>query len=60
MQNRLTTRGRDSSQEIHKRLNKAQEEMSHMSEYDHIVVNEDLDKALEQIKKIVTGKKNLK
>ena len=36
-------------------MGKAVDEMSHWAEYDYIVVNDDLDKAVEQISAILTA-----
>jgi guanylate kinase len=50
---RLKGRGQDSHQVIHKRMTQAEEEMSHFLEYDYIVINDQFDEALEQLKAIV-------
>lgn len=50
---RLKGRGQDSDQVIHKRMTQAEEEMSHFLEYDYIVINDQFDEALEQLKAIV-------
>ena len=41
--NRLKTRGRDTKNEMKKRMNLVQNEISHFPEYDYVVVNKDLN-----------------
>lgn len=43
---RLKTRGQDNPDVIQKRLAAAREEVSHIHEFDYVIVNSDLDKAL--------------
>jgi len=56
LKERLRLRGRDSDQEISKRVKNAQSEMAHIDEYDHVVVNDKLDKAIEDVKNIIKSK----
>lgn len=48
LENRLRKRGTDSEQDIQQRLNKAEEEMAYAQHFDHVIVNEQLDKAKEE------------
>lgn len=57
LENRLRTRGTDSEETIKKRMAKAKDEISHFNEYDFIVVNDDIDKAFEEIKSIIIAKR---
>lgn len=53
LEKRLVGRGRDSNQEIQKRLGSAEEELKSIHFYDHVVVNADLDKAIKDVKMII-------
>lgn len=57
LESRLRSRGQDSDEVIEKRMNRAKDEISHFNEYDFVVVNDDIEKALEQIKGIITTKR---
>lgn len=48
---RLATRGQDSDEVIHQRLQKALEDISHWHEYDAVIVNDDFDNALQTLHK---------
>lgn len=52
---RLTGRGQDSPEVIEKRMRAAVSEMSHYKEFDHVVVNDDFDAALADLKAIIQG-----
>lgn len=49
---RLKERKTDNEKEIEKRLAKAQEEMASLKEYDYVVVNQELSRAVEEVKAI--------
>lgn len=53
LERRLKTRAQDSDETVAKRMEKAVDEISHWEEYDYVVVNTDLDKALEHIRRIL-------
>jgi len=53
LEQRLQDRGKDSQEVIAKRLRGAVEEMSHNTEFDYIVVNEDFDQALKDLQAII-------
>lgn len=53
LRERLESRGLDSAETIELRMNQAEAEMSHANEYDHIVVNDDFEKALERLANIL-------
>lgn len=59
---RLTERGRDSPEEINKRFRAARREV-HMAKgsgaFDHMVVNDDLEKAVQEIKGIIARRMGL-
>ena len=50
---RLRLRGQDSSEAITRRLAAAREEMGHVGEYDYVINNEKLDKALQDLACVV-------
>ena len=52
---RLTGRGTEGAQEVELRLRSALDELQAASEFEHRVVNDDLDRCLRQIEEIVTG-----
>lgn len=56
---RLRSRGRDSDNEILKRLTYAESENAKMHQYDHVVVNDDFDEALDRVRDIVTRQQNI-
>ena len=53
LERRLVGRGTDAPEVIAKRLAKAQFEISKSTEFDHIVVNDDLDAAVEDTRRII-------
>lgn len=50
---RLRGRGQDSDTVIAKRMEKAVDEMKHYSEYDYLIINDDFQKAINDLKTIV-------
>jgi guanylate kinase len=52
---RLEKRGTDNAEQIKTRLAKAAEEISFSENFDFIVLNDDLDKASEEVKQLVTA-----
>ncbi|MAP24746.1 MAG: guanylate kinase [Rickettsiales bacterium] len=54
---RLRARGQDDEDVINYRMGKALKEISHWAEYDYVVVNDDLDKALEDVKSILRSER---
>ena len=55
LQRRLEGRGQDDAEVIANRMSKAIAEISHYSEYDYIVINDDFDLAKEHLKAIITA-----
>ncbi|MFO1259350.1 MAG: guanylate kinase [Gammaproteobacteria bacterium] len=51
--NRLTQRAQDSVNVIEKRMQLAAEEMKHYPEYDFVIINDDFEKALSDLKAII-------
>ncbi len=54
---RLAGRGSESPEEVQKRLQWAKRELQSLSLYDYVVVNERVEKAVEQIRSIITAEK---
>ena len=54
---RLKNRGRDTAEEMKKRMSLAQDEISHFPEYDYVVVNRDLNRCTTQILGIVNAER---
>jgi len=57
LEKRLRTRAQDSDEVIAKRMSKSENEISHWPEYDYIIVNEDVDIAMEELRKIVASER---
>lgn len=55
LETRLKNRGTESPESLKKRLDKASKEMTFMPQFDAVVVNDDLTKAKEDIKKVALG-----
>jgi guanylate kinase len=53
VEGRLRARGQDSQEAIGRRLERARQEMSCWSQYDFVVVNDDLDRATQDLRSIV-------
>ena len=54
---RLKKRGRDTSEEMKKRMSLAQDEISHFPEYDYVVVNDSLDLCVSKILNIINAER---
>ena len=57
---RLKTRGRDTQDEMKKRMDLVQNEISHFPEYDYVVVNKDLKECVNKIKNIIDSERSKK
>jgi guanylate kinase len=53
LRHRLEGRGQDDEEVIAKRMSAARTEISHYLEYDYLVINDDFDQALQEMKSIV-------
>jgi guanylate kinase len=60
LRKRLTKRGQDSASTIERRMRDAQAEISHWAEFDHVVVNDVFDKALEELLGIINDHRQQK
>ena len=55
--NRLRIRGRDTNDEMKKRMNLVQNEISHFPEYDYVVINNKLAECVNKIKNIIDSER---
>ncbi|AQS48337.1 MULTISPECIES: guanylate kinase [Thioclava] len=58
LEDRLRSRAQDSDDVIRSRMEKSLAEISHWSEYDYVLVNDDLDRAEEMLRTILTAERN--
>ncbi len=54
LERRLRGRAQDSEEVMHKRMERAADEMSHWPEYDYVVINQNVDESIAQVKSILT------
>lgn len=57
LERRLKARAQDSDDVVAKRMAKAASEISHWPEYDYVIVNRDVDRALAQVKSILEAER---
>ena len=58
LERRLRTRGTETEDSIVRRLANAKGEMDHANEYDHIIVNDDLERAVREFTELILGLRN--
>ncbi len=58
LRRRLQARGKDASHAVDLRICKAKDEILHWSEYDYVLINNDIDETFEKIKNIVLAERN--
>ena len=58
LERRLKTRAQDSNVVVVKRMAKAADEISHWPEYDYVIVNRDLERALEKVRAILEAERS--
>ena len=56
LERRLRGRGTDSEEAIQRRLRDASSDMTHWREFDHVVVNDDFERALGELQEVVAGR----
>jgi guanylate kinase len=56
LERRLRGRGTDSEDVIQRRLHDAASDMTHWNEFDYVVVNDDFEKAVEELRAVVVGR----
>jgi len=57
LEKRLIGRGQDALEVIAERMAKAKSEMSHYDEYDYVIINDDFNQAVSEIKSILQAEK---
>ena len=57
LERRLKTRAQDSDEIVARRMAKAASEISHWPEYDYVVLNRDIERALAQVKSILEAER---
>jgi len=57
LRNRLANRGQDSMEVIERRMKDARAEISHWSEFDFVIINDDFDETLADLQSIVRHRK---
>lgn len=57
LRDRLSGRGQDSAEIVDRRMADARSELSHFPEYDYLVINDDFDVALGELRAIVTAER---
>jgi guanylate kinase len=57
LEERLTQRGTDSDEVIEKRLKRTTQEIKNCMEYDYIVINQDLEKAISEVQSIIISER---
>jgi guanylate kinase len=55
LETRIRQRASDSEQQIKTRMDNAKKEMSESPKYDHVIINDELKKAVNGLKKIISG-----
>ena len=57
LENRLKNRAQDTDEVIAKRMAKSEAEISHWAEYDYVIVNENIETALDELRIIVVSER---
>ena len=57
LEKRLRTRAQDSDEVIAKRMSKSENEISHWPEYDYVIVNENIETAMTELRTIVASER---
>jgi guanylate kinase len=57
LKERLQSRAQDSADVVQERMAKSSDEMSHWAEYDYVIVNDDLDASVRQVRAILDAER---
>jgi guanylate kinase len=57
LESRLKSRAQDSDAVIAKRMSKSEAEISHWAEYDYVIVNDDVEVALNELRTIIAAER---
>ena len=55
LRSRLVGRGQDSAEAVERRMRDARADVAHYGEFDHVVINDDFDRALARLRAILRG-----
>lgn len=55
LRERIKKRGAETEEQINERISRVDEEMAYMKLFEHVVVNDDLESAVEKVKNIIKG-----
>ncbi|NVF10580.1 guanylate kinase [Anaerococcus sp. AGMB00486] len=58
LKNRIVNRGTETTKDIKLRMNNAKKELSHINEYDYLVVNDHLNSAINLVNEIINAEKH--
>lgn len=58
LRERLKNRGQDNDETIERRMRDARNEMSHFVEYDYLIINDDFDNTLQELRSIVIARRH--
>lgn len=58
LRQRLQGRGQDNEDTINRRMRDARSEMSHYGEYDYLIINDDFDNTLQELRSIVIARRH--
>ena len=58
LENRLRKRGTDAEDVIVKRMNKAVSEISHYNEYDYVIINDDFEQSVLNLRSIILANRS--
>lgn len=58
LRQRLQGRGQDSAETIERRMRDARNEMSHYGEYDYLIINDQFDNSLQELRSIVIARRH--
>jgi guanylate kinase len=57
LESRLRGRGQDSEDVVARRLAAAREEISHVSEYEYVIINDDFDRAAQDLRSVIRAER---
>ncbi len=57
LEERLKKRGQDSDEVVQSRMSQSRSEISHWAEYDYVLINDDLDRAEEELRSILIAER---
>ncbi|MEC9345469.1 MAG: guanylate kinase [Pseudomonadota bacterium] len=57
LERRLQGRGQDAPEVVRKRMDKAADEISHYAEYDYVVVNDDVERCLAEVRAVLAAER---